>query len=170
MNILSTNNLQIITCNRELLNLALESNAALASHLNVIVPDNWTEFGDRALQYASDKLKSADDAGWWTYFPIHKKDNKLIGSGGYKGRPTNEGTVEIGYEITSEYRNKGLATEFVKALIQNAFLNTQVKAIEAHTLAEDNPSTKVLTKCEFKIIEEINDPDNGLLWKWELRR
>lgn len=46
--------------------------------------DNWTEFGVSALQYSLDKLsENEDEKGWWTYFTIHKQDNKLIGSGGY---------------------------------------------------------------------------------------
>jgi hypothetical protein len=28
----------------------------------------------------------------------------------------------------------------------------------------------MLTKCNFNKVEEINDPDDGLIWKWELKR
>jgi len=27
-----------------------------------------------------------------------------------------------------------------------------------------------LQKCGFKKVEEITDPDDGLIWKWELKR
>lgn len=169
--IIESTHLKLIACDTEILTSAISSNENLAHTLNVIVPDNWTEFGVMALEYSLNRLsESREESGWWTYFPIHKEDNKLIGSGGYKGKPSANGTVELGYEIAPDYRNRGLATEMTQALIAHAFNNEKVKSILAHTLAEDNPSTKVLKKCGFKKVEEINDPDDGLIWKWELKR
>lgn len=167
---IDTKNLTLIPCNIELLKLAIQGDEFIAEKLKVSVQENWTEFGVTALQYSLDKLlTSEDEKNWWTYFPIYKHDNKLIGSGGYNGKPIN-GIVELGYEIASAYRNRGLATEMTMGLIVNAFKNEQVKTIIAHTLGEINPSTKVLHKCGFEKVEEINDPENGLLWKWELRK
>ena len=169
--ILETAQLKLIACDTAILKAAISGNEHLADKLNVIVPDNWTEFGVMALQYSLDRLlESQDESGWWTYLPIYKEENKLIGSGGYKGKPSANGTVELGYEIAADYRNRGLATEMTKALIAHAFKNNKVKTILAHTLAEDNPSTKVLKKCGFEKVEEINDPDDGRIWKWEFKR
>lgn len=168
---IETENLTLIPCNPEILNDAISGNEQLAEKLGVTVPDNWTEFGIEALQYSLDKLlENESEHGWWTYLPIHKQDNKLIGCGGYQGKPTNEGTVEIGYEITADYRNRGLATEMAKGLVEHAFREKEVKSIIAHTLGQNNPSTRVLAKCGFVKIEEIQDPNEGLIWKWELKR
>lgn len=169
--ILETRNLKLIACDPEILKSAIDGNETLAKKMNISVHDNWTEFGVGALHYSLDKLAESDDEkNWWTYFPIHKQDNKLIGSGGYKGKPTTDGTVEIGYEIAPDYRNRGLATEMTEGLIEFAFQDARVKSIHAHTLGEVNPSTKVLQKCGFVKVEEINDPDDGLIWKWALKR
>jgi len=168
---IETENLKLVQCDTDILQKAITGNESLANKLNITVSDNWTEFGVGPLQYSLAKLQeSAEEQGWWTYFPIHKKDNKLIGSGGYKGRPTQDGTIELGYEIAAEYRNRGLATEMTKGLIENAFKDKRVNTIIAHTLGQENPSTKVLRKCGFEKVEEINDPDDGLIWKWELKR
>jgi RimJ/RimL family protein N-acetyltransferase len=168
---IETKNLRLIPCDTEMLKSAIQGNEILAKKINVTVVDNWTEFGIGALKYALDKLtESQEEKNWWTYFPIYKQDNKLIGSGGYKGKPTTDGTVELGYEIATEYRNRGLATEMTKGLIENAFRDDRVTSIIAHTLGQDNPSTKVLQKCGFEKVEEINDPDDGLIWKWEVKR
>jgi [ribosomal protein S5]-alanine N-acetyltransferase len=168
---IETENLKLIPCDTEILKSAIQGNEILANKINVTVQDIWTEFGVAALQYSLDKLtESEEEKNWWTYFPVHKQDNKLIGSGGYKGKPTTQGTVELGYEIAPSYRNRGLATEMTKGLIENAFRDERVKAIIAHTLGQDNPSTKVLQKCGFEKVKEINDPDDGLIWKWELKR
>ena len=170
MNI-ETENLRLIQCDPETLKHAISANESLAKKLSVTVIENWTEFGVSSLQYSLDKLlENEDEKGWWTYFPIHKQDNKLIGCGGYQGKPTNDGTVEIGYEIRADYRNRGLATEMTLGLVENAFRYERVKSILAHTLGQENPSTKVLTKCGFEKIEEINDPEEGVIWKWELKR
>jgi RimJ/RimL family protein N-acetyltransferase len=168
---IETDHLSLIPCDIEMLNAAVQGNEVLSRKMNLIVEDNWTEFGVGALQYVVDRLsESSDETNWWTYFPVHKRDNKLIGSGGYKGKPTKEGTVELGYEIAPSYRNLGLATEMTIGLIKNAFKDDRVKSIIAHTLGQENASTKVLMKCGFKKVEEVNDPEDGLIWKWELKR
>lgn len=169
--IIETENLKLIPCNTEILKYAIAGNEVLAEKLGITVADNWTEFGVSALQYALDKLlESKEEEEWWTFFPIHKKDNRLIGSGGFNGKPTEDGIVELGYEIMEAYRNQGFATEMAKGLIQKAFANNNVSTIIAHTLGQENPSTSVLTKCGFEKVEAFNDPDEGLLWKWELIR
>ena len=168
---IETQNLNLICCDKQTLEFALAGNLELAKLLNVIVPENWTEFGSRALKYSLDKLNSAEsEKGWWSYLPIHKLDNKLIGLCGYKGQPNEEGQVEIGYEIKVEYRNKGFATELAKALIENAFNFETVHSIQAHTLGHFNSSTKVLSNCGFKKIDEADGKELGILWKWELKR
>lgn len=50
-------------------------------------------------------------------------------------------------------------------LIENEFRDERVKSIIAHTLGQKNPSTKVLQKCGFEKVQEINYPDDGLIWK-----
>jgi [ribosomal protein S5]-alanine N-acetyltransferase len=167
---IETANLILLSCDPEILRSAIEGDEHLGKQLGIIVLNNWTEFGTAALAYSLDKLDAADNqAGWWTWFPIHRQDNTLIGSGGYKGKPV-DGIVEIGYEIAPAYRNKGLATELANALLANAFTFEDVHTVVAHTLGEENASTGVLKKCGFKKRGEINDPDDGLIWKWELKR
>jgi len=169
--VIETKHLLLIPCDIEILKDAIAGKDRLAKKLNVTVSDNYSEFGTGPLQYSLDKImESEDEKGWWTYFPIYKAENKLIGTGGYKGSPTPEGLVELGYEIAPEYRNRGLASEMTHGLIKNAFRDSRVKLIIAHTLAEANPSTRVLTKCGFIKAAEINDPDDGLIWRWELKR
>ncbi|MCB0703849.1 MAG: GNAT family N-acetyltransferase [Saprospiraceae bacterium] len=168
---LETENLKIIPCTPEILQYAIKGDQALAEHLNISIVENWTEFGTAALQYALEKL-SGDNAeiGWWTHFPVHKKVNKLIGSGGYAGKPSAEGVVEIGYEIAPDFRGQGLASEYAAALISNAFSFPQVQTILATTLGEYNPSTSVLIRCGFTKVKEQVDPEHGAIWYWEKKR
>ncbi len=34
---------------------------------------------------------------------------------------------------------------------------------------QENASTRVLTKCKFKWVGEVMDPEDGLVWRWELQ-
>jgi RimJ/RimL family protein N-acetyltransferase len=65
-----------------------------------------------------------------------QKNEVLVGNGGFTGSPDESGTVEIGYEIASEYWNRGFATEVAQGMIDYAFAHEDVKAVIAHTLAE----------------------------------
>jgi RimJ/RimL family protein N-acetyltransferase len=162
------NFLRLINCDQELLQKILAGNTALAEHLAVKVPEQWSEFGAPAFQYTLDRL--AEDPGaekWWTYLAIHLPSNTLVGSGGFKGRPSPEGSVEIGYEIAESYRRQGLATELAQLLLEWALAQQEVTSVLAHTLAEENASVRVLRKCGFQLAEEIVDKEEGAIWKWE---
>ncbi len=172
MNIgIKTKNLFLIAANQQILEAGITGNKALEELLGVIVPNNWTQFGERALKHSLEKLNlGVDEQGWWSYLPVHQVDNKLIGLCGYKGKPNENGIIEIGYEIMAEYREKGLATELASGLIENAFSFQAIKIIQAHTLGEVNASTRVLVKCGFEKIQEVENNKIGTLWKWELKR
>lgn len=171
MRIITSKNLNIIACDQLILEAAIKGNNELSVCIDAIVPENWSQFGARALQYSLDKLKSSEnEKGWWSYLPIHKNNNTLIGLCGFKGQPNENGQVEIGYEIKEEYRNKGLATELANSLIDHAFNFENINMILAHTLGETNASTKVLSNCGFEKTEDIDGKDLGILWKWELKR
>ena len=163
--------LHLIPGNAELLQAAIDGPSSLSASLQVQVPDDWTEFGTAPLQYALDQIKTTSGAqDWWMYFPIHREDKVLVGCGGYKGGPDADGTVEIGYEITPEYRQQGLATEMAATLVANAFRHEVVRRVTAHTLAFENPSTRILQKLGFVKTGAFEDPDDGPVWSWALEK
>lgn len=169
--ILKTPRLSIIPADIPILEAALAGNVTLKDYLKVYVPENWTIFGPRAFQHSLDKLRSSDsETGWWSYLPVLTEEKILIGLCGFKGAPNQEGMVEIGYEIAESYRQQGLATELAEALIAHAFSFPEVKTVQAHTLGAENASTKVLSKCGLKKIEEITNQDHGIIWRWELAK
>jgi ribosomal-protein-alanine N-acetyltransferase len=166
-----TQRLNLVPANFALLEAALESDAAFGKALGVQIANAYTEFGEGPLRYVLDLLETQQEAAtWWSYFPIHVPSGTMIGTCGFKGQPTAEGMVEIGYEIASDYRNQGLATELAQGLVDYAFSFPEVKIVQAHTLAEENASVRVLQKCGFEKVAEITDPDDGELWQWVLRK
>lgn len=161
--------IRLVNCDLAILKAIAAGNDALADHLGVLVPEKWTVFGAPAFVYALAEIeKSPGSQAWWTWLPIHIASNTLVGSCGFKGPPDDAGMVEIGYEVAEIWRGQGLATEIARCLVGLAFADTEVKKVQAHTLAEVNPSTRVLTKNNFWRVGEVEDSDEGAIWKWEL--
>jgi RimJ/RimL family protein N-acetyltransferase len=142
----------------------------LAEMLKVIMAEGWLVFPE-VMPYSREFLKqNADAANWWMYFFVNKQDGKLIGNGGFKGKPDEIGTVEIGYAIAPLYQNTGLATEATRGLIEFAFSHRQVNSVQAHTLAEENASNRVLRKVGMSFVKALHDAEDGDIWQWSLTR
>ena len=167
---MDTKSLTLVNCDLPTVEAVLAGNDAIASYLNLKVPHNWTEHGEPAFKWTQTALtEHPTQAEWFTYLPILKSENTLIGSCGYVG-PPKDGIVEIGYEICEIYRNRGYATELAQALTKNALAKREIKKVIAHTLAQENASTHVLKKCGFKKVGEITSEEDGELWLWERKR
>lgn len=145
--------------------------ATLGQLLDVHEPAAWTTFADMtdALPYFYQSFKENGNY-WGSFFTVHKADRQLLGTCGFKGSPDTEGVIEIGYEIDARYREMGLATEAARGLIDFAFQHDTVQAVMAHTLAYENPSVSVLKKLGFQFKKALNDPDDGDIWQWALKR
>ena len=165
---ISTERLVLVNASNRILENILAN--TLAEYLDVMIPDPWSEFGDAPFKYALEKIKANPVSEiWWSWLPVLKSENKLIGNAGYKG-PPEDGMVEIGYEVARDYRHQGYATEIANVLVENAFTHADVHTIIAHTLPEENASVRVLRKCGFTFVTEVIDPEDGLIWKWQLRK
>ena len=165
-----TPNLRIVPCDDTLFDAIRMGNNTLARVMGVNVPKKWTEFRDTFTPSYHRWKAHPPLRDWWVYLIIHIPDNMLIGSCGYKGERDANGMVEIGYEIMPSHRMKGLGAETAKGLTDHAFAQPGVHKIVAHTVREENGSVKILEKIGFKQTEDVNDPDEGPLWRWELAR
>jgi [ribosomal protein S5]-alanine N-acetyltransferase len=167
---IQTLRLQLLPCTLKHFEALLHGNEALAQTLGIDVPEQWTEYPEMVL-VAYDKLRNDPSLlGWFFYLAIHKTDKRLVGTGGFKGRPSPEGVVEIGYEVALEYREQGYATEMAATLIRFAFSHSYVTKVIAHTLEEYNAAVIVLQKNGFHFAGAVNGTDAGELWRWEITR
>jgi [ribosomal protein S5]-alanine N-acetyltransferase len=167
---IQTKRLTLHNCDLPTTQAVLAGDAALAAHLHVQVKPNWSEFGAPAFEFTKTALEAdPNQSEWLAYLPILKAENVLIGSCGYTGAP-KDGVVEFGYEISAAYRSQGFATELAQALVRNALYKKGIKMVIAHTLAEENHSTRILKRCGLKRTGEFMHPEDGLVWRWELRR
>ena len=133
------------------------------------VIDGYLEFPE-ALAFTLEQLQAVATPEWGSHLFIHTIDKALIGLGGYVGAPDANGQVEIGYGVAPAYRGQGYATEAAQSMIDNAFAHTEVQTVIAHTLAEPNASVQVLTKCGLRVIDTIESPEDGKLWRWAISR
>jgi RimJ/RimL family protein N-acetyltransferase len=115
------------------------------------------------------RLRASTTADPWThgFSLVHPDSGAVVGMAGFKGPPEADGVVEIAYGVDPAHQGKGYATEAAAALTAYAFDSGKVRVVRAHTLPEPNASTRVLTKCGFRRVGEVIDPEDGLVWRWE---
>lgn len=138
--------------------------------LGVTVPDNWPTFPDSMPQGYEILKADPSSPNWGFYLFIHASDRVLIGEGGFKGKPDEEGVVEIGYAIVPEYRQRGFATEAARGLTHYAFSHPEVNIVQAHTLKDGTASINVLKKLGMTFISTAHDPDEGEVLRWRMER
>lgn len=100
---------------------------------------------------------------WCSY--TARIDERVVGFGGFKGQLDETGQVEIGFLSMLPERGRGVATAICAELVAIAFANGAA-AVRAHTLPEIGPSTRLLRRHGFSMVEELHDTDDGLVWRW----
>jgi [ribosomal protein S5]-alanine N-acetyltransferase len=168
-----TERLELVPATRETILAALDGNDALGVSLGVSVPPTWPpEFLDPAsLEFILERVSERQaQSAWWLYFVILPDDGAgrtLIGSAGYKGEPSDDGTVEVGYGIVRDQHRQGYASEAAGGLIRRAFAVPEVTRVVAETLPELAGSIGVLRRCGFRLTGGGSEP--GVI-RFELTR
>ena len=168
-----TERLELVPATVATAQAALDGREALAAALHAVVPDTWPPdlLDEPALQFTLARLAaSITEATWWMYFvilPGAEGGRTLIGSAGYKGPPSADGTVEVGYGIVRDRQRRGYASEATRGLVARAFQHPEVRRVIAETLPELTPSIGVLRTCGFRFIGEGSEA--GVL-RYEITR
>ncbi len=150
--------------------LVMQSKQLLAEYLGVNVPISFPESED-ALPWFYDLVKTDETlVGWLSFWALHRADNTLIASIGFKGKPDENGKIEIGYSVIPEYRRRGFASEMVRALLEYGFADPKVTVIEAQTRIDNIPSMKVLERFGMRQTGTSHDEEEGEMFVWKLER
>jgi ribosomal-protein-alanine N-acetyltransferase len=131
-------------------------NAMDATTRAQISADWWAKFEQSALEDP-----------WIHGFTLLLSDRTDVGLGSFKGPPA-EGEVEIAYAILPQHQGKGYATAAARAMVEYAFRSGEVRRVIAHTLPDGAASQRVLRKAGFRKIGEVVDPEDGLVWRFEI--
>jgi ribosomal-protein-alanine N-acetyltransferase len=169
-----TKGIRLLAHTPEHLRTLLEGTDAYQSRFQIKVAEGVRDFlaGPEVSEEFLERLNGPAAADPWKdgFAVLHMADNTVIGLCSFTGPPSINGAVEIAYGIAPGYQNRGHAREAAQELIAYAFANERVRTVRAHTLPQNNASTRVLTKCGFALIGEVTHGDDGVVWRWERQR
>lgn len=102
----------------------------------------------------------------WVGYLAFENDS-CVGTCGFKSPPENN-RVEIAYFTFPGHESRGVATQMASALIRMATDSMPGVTVAAQTLPEENASTSILKKLQFRFLGSIEHPEDGLVWEWQL--
>lgn len=158
---LRTERLELIAGTIELFRARVDDREILGRELGAHVPESWPPplYDQDAMNWMVKYLEENADAGGWTFYFVvlpardgTQKRPTAIGGCGFKGKPSADGTVEIGYSMLPEFQRAGYATEAAGALLRWAFSHAEVSSVIAETYPELRPSIRVLEKNNFRFV------------------
>jgi RimJ/RimL family protein N-acetyltransferase len=177
---IETPRLQLQPTTPELLRAELAGRSAFAAAIGVDVPSSWPpEFYDEdAIRQTLAALEDHASAHPWGLYYVVLRETAtsratLVGTTGFKGPPSADGTVEIGYSIVVEHQRLGLATEAVRGLVEFAFAIPAIQTVVAQTLPDLIPSHRVLQKLGFAFVgggADPHAPPGAKVLRYELSR
>ena len=106
--------------------------------------------------YAQHLRDDPAELGYGIWLVIQRDKRMVVGSAGFQGRPDVASTIEAGYGIAPEARNRGFATEAVRALIRWGLAQPGVDRISASCDRANRPSIRVLEKCGLQVAHEVD--------------
>ena len=163
-----TDRLLIIPLNQEQLELYLEAHGKLEKKLQ-LTESGRTFSPDVKKMVQKDILvkmnaASGDNFLYFTFWIVVQKATKLIVAElGFKGEPSAQGEIEIGYGTMPFERGKGFMTEAVGGMVAWARNRTGVQAILAETEETNLASIRIVQKNNFILMEKKGE----MLW-WKI--
>lgn len=109
------------------------------------------------------------ESPWFGYLVQDDQTTDIVGVCSFKGVPV-QGVVEIAYFTFPGYEGQGWGGDMATALVDLALGEDAIETVIAYTLAEENPSTKILKRLGFEHTGTLEDPEEGSIWQWALDR
>ncbi|WP_055092163.1 GNAT family N-acetyltransferase [Flavobacterium aquidurense] len=117
---------------------------------------------DDALNFIEIIIENENDELF--YWAITKTgDDKLIGTICLFDFLDDLKKCEIGYELLTPYQHQGIMIEAAKKVIEYAIKTLEIKAIDAQTHKDNQSSTKLLQKLNFKKLDDIVENNPNLI-------
>jgi RimJ/RimL family protein N-acetyltransferase len=118
-------------------------------------PTPHEEVRDRIVPFFLSFYERDDGLGFWAA--------EAKGTSGFLGwfhlRPTDDGSVDLGYRLRKAAWKKGYATEGSQALIRKCFADLGVDRVVAHTMTVNHASRRVMEKCGLVFVR-VHDSAN----------
>jgi RimJ/RimL family protein N-acetyltransferase len=168
-----TQRLDLVEASPDHVRAAIHDPAQLGVLLHAQIARGWPpELLDvKALEWTLRWLENpTNDHSFGLYWMVLRESaslRTLVGVAGFKGMPSEDGTVELGYGVVAEYQRRGYATETVRAFLAHAFASPKVTRVIAETLPGLAASIGVLEKCGFTF---IGDGSEAGVIRYEIKR
>lgn len=164
-----TDRLELVPAASDLAQAALAGNAALGAAMGVTVPPSWPpHFAKPEVYETTLQALVSGPSDWSLHFIVLKQGRLLVGTCGYRGAPSADGTVRLGYAVVSDQQRKGYASEAVRGLVSKAFATNSVRRAIAETAPDLAAAVGVLRKCGFEPMKGTNS-EPGMV-RFELTR
>jgi len=151
---LSTARLELIPATAPLVRAELGQANTFSKLLGAEIPANWPpELLVDALPFFLEQLeRHPEQTGWLSWYWVLRgyPEPVLMGSGGFKGCPQRNGTIEVGYSVLPQYQGRGYATEAVSGLLSWAFAHAEVSRVIAETLPDNERSIRPIHRNEHE--------------------
>jgi RimJ/RimL family protein N-acetyltransferase len=159
------NMMQVGNIRTKSLTLVPHTPTDIRARIEAMVPDQRAQVSPDWLARAY--AATAPDPWTLGFAIVHQATGAVIGMCGFKGPPGADGIVELSYGVNGEHEGRGYATEAAEALVAFAFSRQDIHLVCAHTLQDMGASARVLAKCGFRLVGQVVDPEDGLVWRWE---
>jgi RimJ/RimL family protein N-acetyltransferase len=133
----------------------LNSDRDVMWFLNGGEPTPREEVRSRIIPFFLGFYERHDGLGFWA------AESRSAGDflGWFHLRPTEDGSVDLGYRLRKAAWNQGYATEGSRALIRKCFTDLGVHRVVAHTMAVNQPSRRVMEKCGLAFVRGYHSDD-----------
>lgn len=164
---IATQRLTLTACPLQVARAAGGGKRQLETLIGARVDNDWLDVDGRGLlSYYDYQLRDDPTViGWGLWLILLNENRTIIGSIGYKGKPDEDGEIEIGYGISPRYRRQGYTFEAAQALVEWGFAHPTVRQINAECLPNNAGSARILEKLGM-----TNLGIRGGYVKWKLRR
>lgn len=95
---------------------------------------------------------------------LAEEQGVFVGTCAFKSLPES-GEVEIAYFTFPEHEGRGVATRMAQQLVEIA-TQSGISDVKAHTLPQQNASTRILEKLGFAHTGSVLHPEDGNVWEW----
>ena len=163
---IETERLKIVPMTYDFVRKLLDNDVSAYEVLGAIKTETWPEKADiwDMLPMIADKLKNCPVPngfnGAWIF--INKTDSSVVGDGGFKGQPDENGIIDLGYGIVETQRRKGFGFEAVSALCKWGLAQPDVKGLSADCSGNNVSSIKLLKKIG---LQEVERKDGMIFFK-----
>jgi ribosomal-protein-alanine N-acetyltransferase len=140
--------------------------AAFEVHYNAYLGEYLDQVRDVVQQTLTMLAAVPREPPWGGYLAVDKGNGQVVGTCAFKTAPRDSGSIEIAYFTLPRFEGHGFATAMARILVAIALASPVVQRVIAHTLPQPNASTHVLEKVGMHCVGEVDDPEDGRVWRW----